>query len=45
MRDEEEVQGIVENREDNVIYMQKMEGRKKRTSKERSLEEEGNRRK
>lgn len=36
MRDEEEVQGNVENREDNVIYMQKTEGRKMRTSKERS---------
>lgn len=36
MRDEEEVQGNVENREDNVIHMQKTEGRKMRTSKERS---------
>lgn len=45
MRDEEEVQGNLENRKENVIYMQKTEGRKKRTSKERSLEEEGNRRK
>lgn len=45
MRDEEEVQGNLENREENGVYMQKMEGRKKRTSKERSLEEEGNRRK
>lgn len=45
LRDEEEVQGNVENRQDNVKYMQKAEGRKKRTSKERSSEKEGNRRK